>query len=85
MERRESKKYTQRLDSTKVYVDGLQERYSKINCVRVDLGYAKEFSGTVTIEDVNKDFQKMLNNCQVQSKNVPKCSRKMYHFVTPIC
>ncbi|MDX4060712.1 inovirus-type Gp2 protein [Aliarcobacter skirrowii] len=62
MERKESKKYNQRLDSTKVYMDGLQERYSKINCVRVDLGYAKEFSGTVTIEDVNKDFQKMLNN-----------------------
>ena len=32
-----------------------------------------------------KSFGILLGLCQVQSKNVPKCSRKMYHFVTPIC
>lgn len=59
---KENKKTNQRLESTKKYIDDLSESYSKLNYVRIDLGYKKEDAKDVTIEDLNKDFKKMLNN-----------------------
>ena len=48
--------------STKAYVDSLQDKYSKLNVVRVDLGYKKPHSDRVVLGDANKDLNHMLNN-----------------------
>jgi len=51
-----------RLKSTKKYVDSLQSNYSKINVIRVDASYKKPHSSSITLNEANKDFNKMLNN-----------------------
>jgi len=51
-----------RLESTTQYVDKLQENYSKLNVVRVDLAYKKPYSDDITLEEANKDLERMLNN-----------------------
>ena len=45
----------------------------------------KAFGEPRNIGFMDNGLEKWEYHCQVQSKNVPKCSRKMYHFVTPIC
>ena len=57
-----NKKTNHRLDSTKKYIDDLSKNYSKLNIVRVDLGYTKKDSKRVTFEDANNHFKNMLNN-----------------------
>lgn len=57
-----SKTSNYRLASTKKYIDDLSSTHSKLNIVRVDLGYDKEHSQTVTLEDANSDINRMLNN-----------------------
>ncbi|WP_434286064.1 hypothetical protein [Aliarcobacter cryaerophilus] len=42
MDKKENKKTNQRLESTKKYIDDLSKNYSRLNIVRVDLGYKKE-------------------------------------------
>lgn len=49
-----------RMKSNMLYIDALQENYSKLNIVRVDLGYKKE--NEVTLEEANKDLNHFLNN-----------------------
>ena len=56
------KKTNQRLESTKKYIDDLSNNYSKLNFVKPDLSYTKEYSQNVTLEQANKDFKKLLNN-----------------------
>ncbi len=51
-----------RLESTKKYIDALQDKYSKLNVVRVDLGYKKPYSDDITLDDANNHFNRMLNN-----------------------
>lgn len=53
---------SKRLSSTKEYIDELSKEYSKLNIVRVDLGYKKPHSNNVTLDEANKDFNRMLNN-----------------------
>jgi len=57
-------KVNKRLESTKEYMNALQEKHSKLSIVRVDLGYKKDDNGKVDIslEQANKDFNKMMNN-----------------------
>ena len=50
------------VDSFKRYIDGLMEQYSKINIVRVDLAYKKPHSASMTLDEANKDLERMLNN-----------------------
>jgi len=57
-----SKTVNKRLQSTKRYVDELQNKYSKLCIVRVDLGYKKPHSEDIMLDDGNRDFNKMLNN-----------------------
>lgn len=57
-----SKTSNYRLNSTKKYIDDLSSTHSKLNIVRIDLGYDKEHSQTVTLEDANNDINRMLNN-----------------------
>jgi hypothetical protein len=51
-----------RIKSTKDYMDAVSEKYSKITVVRVDLGYKKPYSKDITLEDANKDINRMFNN-----------------------
>lgn len=51
-----------RLKSTKKYIDDLSSTYSKLNIVRIDLGYTKEHSAVVELEEANSDINRMLNN-----------------------
>ncbi len=51
-----------RLESTKIYIDGLFEIHSKINVLRFDVGYTKEYSKEMTTDDLNKDINHMFNN-----------------------
>ena len=50
------------LESSKEYMDALQERCSKLNVVRVDLAYKKPYSDDISLEDANKDMKHMLSN-----------------------
>jgi len=58
------KKSKRRQDSNEKYVDALQEKYSKLCVVRLDLGYKKDETNKVdiTLEKANKDINRLLNN-----------------------
>ena len=58
------KKVNKREESTKEYMDALQNNYSKLCIVRVDLGYKKDEEDKVDIslDEANKDFNRMMNN-----------------------
>jgi len=53
---------SKRLASTKEYIDKLQENNSKLNIVRVDLAYKKPHGNSITLEEANKDINRMFNN-----------------------
>ena len=59
-----TKNINKRIESTKKYLDALQENNSKLCIVRVDLGYKKNDNGNVDIslDEANKDFNRMMNN-----------------------
>ena len=59
MAKRKDKK---RIDSTVKYIDALQEKYSKLCIVRVDLAYKKPYSDTILPDDANKDLNHLFNN-----------------------
>lgn len=48
--------------STSKYINALQGIYSKLNMVRVDLAYEKPYSDNITLEEANKDLNRMFNN-----------------------
>lgn len=51
-----------RLDSAKDYVDKLSQHYSKLNIIRVDFGYKKPHSATMTLEEASNDMSRMFKN-----------------------
>ena len=53
---------SKRTNSTKEYIDALQDKYSKLNVVRVDLSYKKPHSDNITLDGANSDFNRMMNN-----------------------
>jgi len=57
-----NKKEQQRLESTKKYIDALSKKYSKLNIVRVDLGYKKPHSDEMGLSEANKDISHMMSN-----------------------
>ena len=57
-----TKNTNRRIESTKAYIDALSANYSKLNMVRVDLGYKKLHSNTITIEQANQDIEHMYRN-----------------------
>ena len=73
-----NKKTNRRLESTKKYIDDLSKKYSKLNIVRVDLGYTKEDSKSITFEDASKDLNKMLNN----TRSKPTVFGEMVGYIT---
>jgi hypothetical protein len=59
------KKVNKRKESTKQYIDALQERYSKLCIVRLDLGYKKDKKSKkveVSLDEANTDYNHMMNN-----------------------
>ncbi len=48
--------------SNESYLDALQERYSKLCVVRVDLHYKKDEANNITLEKATKDINRLLNN-----------------------
>ena len=61
------KNTNKREKSTKQYIDALSKEYSKLNMVRIDLGYKKPHSDKMTLEDANKDLNHMFNNMRSKS------------------
>ena len=57
-----SSKTKKRLKSTEDYVNGLFDINSKINALRFDVGYTKEYSSDMTSENLNNDINHMFNN-----------------------
>jgi len=56
------KKEQQRLDSSKKYIDALSGMHSKLNIIRVDLGYKKPHSEEIGLAEANRDINHMMNN-----------------------
>lgn len=55
-------KESKRGDSIARYVDALFDNQSKLNVIRVDLSYKQEVAATKTLEEANKDLNRMMNN-----------------------
>ena len=51
-----------RKESTEKYIDAILDNNSKICGVRVDLKYKQEFAKDVTLDVINKDLKRMLDN-----------------------
>jgi len=60
MNKKYNNKELKRLESTRLYLDALQDKHSKLLLVRVDLSYGEKEN--VTLEQANKDFNRLLNN-----------------------
>lgn len=60
MDKKDNNKELKRLQSTSEYLDALQEKYSKLLIVRVDLSYGE--NENVSLEQAYKDFNRLLNN-----------------------
>lgn len=50
------------VESTTTYLDQLLENHSKIQVVRLDLGYTKEHASQASLEEINQDLKHLLNN-----------------------
>jgi hypothetical protein len=55
-------KQIKRENSIARYVDALFDNHSKINVIRVDYSYKQEVAATKTLEEANKDLNRMMNN-----------------------
>lgn len=53
---------TKRVDTTRKYLDALQDKYSKLNVIRIDLAYKKPYSDKMNTDEVNKDIKRMFTN-----------------------
>ena len=56
------KTINKRLEGTKEYINALSDIYSKLNIIRVDLSYKKPHSDNITLDEANKDLERMFNN-----------------------
>lgn len=66
------------LESTCNYIDQLFENHSKIQVIRVDLGYTKEHAREASLEVINKDLTHLLNN----RRSKPSVFRHMVGYIT---
>lgn len=64
----DNKKARRRQNSNVKYLDALQANHSKICTVRVDFAYKKPYSEEITLEEANKDLQRLLNNRRSKPK-----------------
>ena len=54
--------FNRRKKSSEKYIDALIENNSKLCAIRVDLKYKQEFSKDVSLDVINKDLKRMLDN-----------------------
>ena len=59
---KKDQKYNKRKNSMEAYIDALIENNSKICTIRIDLGYGTPYANKVTLDDMNKDINNLLNN-----------------------
>lgn len=50
------------VESTSTYIDQLLESHSKIQVIRLDLGYTKSHASKASLEEINQDLTHLLNN-----------------------
>lgn len=55
------------LESTANYIDKLFEAHSKIQVIRLDLGYTKDHASKTSLEQINQDLNHLLNNRRSKS------------------
>ena len=48
------------LESTADYIDQLLETHSKIQVIRLDLGYTKEYANKTSLDQINQDMTHLL-------------------------
>ena len=53
---------TKRINSAIEYTDALIDKCSKLNVIRVDLGYKKPYSDEITFDMAKADLNRMVNN-----------------------
>ena len=58
----ESRNSKHMVKSTTTYIDQLLENHSKIQVIRLDLGYTKEHARKASLDDINQDLKHLLNN-----------------------
>lgn len=58
----ESRNSQRMAESTTTYIDQLLDIYSKVQVIRVDLGYQKEHAREASLEEINQDLTHLLNN-----------------------
>ena len=61
--------FNRRKQSTEKYIDALFENNSKLCAIRVDLKYKKEFAKDISLDVINRDLKRMLDNRR-SNKNV---------------
>ena len=54
--------FNRRKQSTEKYIDALIENNSKLCAIRLDLKYKQEFAKDVSLDTINKDLKRMLDN-----------------------
>ncbi len=57
-----TRKSKRMLESTANYIDQLLEINSKIQVIRLDLGYRKEYANQTSLDQTNQDLNHLLNN-----------------------
>ena len=48
--------------SVSKYLDQLHDQYSKVLALRVDVGYSKEHSQEMSLDEIKRDIKHLLNN-----------------------
>ena len=61
--------FNRRKQSTEKYIDALLENNSKLCAIRVDLKYKQEFAKDISLDVINRDLKRMLDNRR-SNKNV---------------
>lgn len=58
----ESRNSQRMVESTATYIDDLFDIHSKMQFIRLDLGYQKEHAREASLEEINQDLTHLLNN-----------------------
>ena len=71
-----NKRSRKRQNSNEMYMDALQVIYSKVNVVRLDISYKKPYCQEITLEEANKDLNRLLNNRRTEHNIGYSCKKE---------